>query len=54
MQIGVGVGLRERVGAGVRVGVLRNTLLIHYYTKFLQNGHFVLQISHQEQHLEKK
>ena len=34
--------------------VSRNTLLIHYYTKILQNGDFVLQISPQEQHLGKK
>ena len=34
--------------------VSRNTLLIHYYTKILQNGHFVSQISPQEQHLGKK
>ena len=30
-----------------------NTLLIHYYTKNLQNSHFVSQISPQEQYLEK-
>ena len=33
--------------------VSHSTLLIHYYTKNLQNGLFVSQISPQEQHLEK-
>ena len=31
-----------------------NTLLIHYYTKILQTGHFVSQTSPQEKHLQKK
>ena len=31
-----------------------NTLLIHYYTKILQTGHFVSQTFPQEKHLQKK
>ena len=31
-----------------------NTLLIHYYTKILQTGHFVSQTSPQEKYLQKK
>ena len=31
-----------------------NTLQIHYYTKFLQTGHFVSQNSPQEKYLQKK
>ena len=34
--------------------VFCNTLLIHYYTKILQTGHFILQTSPQEKHLQKK
>ena len=31
-----------------------NTLLIHYYKKILQTGHFVSQTSPQDKHLQKK
>ena len=31
-----------------------NTLLIHYYRKILQTGHFVSQNSPQDKHLQKK
>ena len=34
--------------------VSSNTLLIHYYTKILQTGHFVSQTSPQDKHLQKK
>ena len=34
--------------------VSRNTLLIHYYPKILQTGHFVSQNSPQDKHLQKK
>ena len=34
--------------------VFCNTLQIHYYTKIIQTGHYVLQTSPQEKHLQKK